>query len=108
MAKYKNENYYQVDKDRHNSLFDYEKINHTVRSLYFVLVKLENELTNHQKDEYYRSINDLQNDSKQSRQAIVNGLNVLQDLGLIKKRLDTIKKRNGNRSKERITYIRVL
>lgn len=108
--KYNSGNFFQVNKERCVTITQSE-LTSSYKYLYFVLLYLEHKLTDGKtgSDSFYRSLDDLQRDSKLSRQTISTGLKELQKIGLIKKWVEPVK-RNGSKKdiNEKITYIRIL
>ena len=108
--KYNKGNFFQTNKEKFLTITQSE-LTPSHKYLYCVLLYLEHQLTDGKtgSDFFYRSLDDLQRDSKLSRQTIFVGLKQLQKIGLIKKWVHSVK-RNGSvkDTKEKITYIRIL
>lgn len=106
--KYNKGNFFQVEKGRFMKVTQ-SKLTPSFKYLYFVLLNLEHQLTNDKKDFFFRSIDDLRIDSKLSRQTIMSGLKALKNLKLIHKWVEPVKRKGSNKkTKETITYIRIL
>lgn len=82
--KYKDENYCQI---WNNAIEKLNKTNHKIpysaRWLYIHLNFLEHRFTGKGVNHFYRSIEDLRQDTQIGRRQIINGIKILKEIGLI-------------------------
>ena len=86
VAKYKNYegNYLQMWKRGIEILNEHnKKIPYSTRWLYTHLHWLEHKFSGKKEDFFFRSIKDLQNDTKIGRRQIIKGIKILEDINLI-------------------------
>ncbi len=109
MAKYNKGNYFQVNKDIFRKVNESSTLKLSDKFLFITLLKLENELTNSNRNYFFRSIANLCQDTGLSNKTIISGLNRLAKDKFIKKwRAPLKRKGNHKNTRETITFIRIL
>ncbi|MCP4255632.1 MAG: hypothetical protein GY775_19945 [Candidatus Scalindua sp.] len=86
-----------------------DKIPYSARWLYIHLNYLEHRFTGNSEDFFFRSIKDLQEDTKMGRKQVINGIKILTALGLIHTwQMHWVHKETEKKSKKHITAFRIL
>lgn len=103
--KYKVGNYIQVSRKVFERL---EGCKTSTKWLYMILNELEHQFTGEKQDFFYRSIDDLADDTELSRPVVIQSLRELERLKLIKTWQGHWKSKSGKLSVKHITAIKVL
>lgn len=108
MAKHGNYNFFQVPHKAIETCVE-AGLPATTCWTYLILLKLENRLTNGNKEWFYRSYNDLALDTGLSRASVFRGVVMLKALKIIDTRqvFFTNDKSPTGRSRKHVTYYRI-
>lgn len=108
--KYKGSNFCQVLNNAIKKLNETnEKIPYSAKWLYIHLNYLEHRYSGKTEDYFFRSINDLQQDTQSGRKQIIKGIKILKDIGLIHTwQMHWVHKETKKKSKKHITAFRIL
>ena len=86
-----------------------DKIPYSARWLYVHLNYLEHRFTGKNEDYFFRSIKDLQEDTKIGRKQLINGIKILKNIGLIETwQMHWRNKKTKKKSKRHITAFRMV
>lgn len=105
--KYKQGNYHQKSNLAHEHL-NKIKASHVVYRLWCHLVYLEHKLTGRDKDYFYHTIGQLKNDLPMGRRQIIEGIETLEKLKMLKTWQAHFEDKKGNVSVKHVTAFQLL